>query len=389
MSTGIDPAVLGPVPALAREVALRELLLRAAPRSRRRTRGRRCRWSSASGIPRGCSPGAGRPPGWRRGSVRPGRARRPRPRSPRTGPGPAAPRRQGRLGPLPLGDVLRPCSGCPTTRPRSSRLKRSSIDDGQPPAVAGVSNVRSIGLAAGGRRGSSPGTPRTRRSRNSGATKSKIEPAEHLLARVAEHLALGLVDADDPPLGVDLVIADRGLVVEPAEPLLGSAHLLRPLPFADVGDEGEEAERHVGVVAVEIDDHLDRDEAAVLAPILLLIALGPTGGAEPGERLGGRLDPVSRCDVLQGIDRSSSIEKPVSSANARLTRTIRPSKSTNANGCVVRSEEPGQEPRRVLGAGRAPPPGPARSRGVAMRWLCACSMEPLENSPNCPSSPTA
>ena len=45
-------------------------------------------------------------------------------------------------------------------------------------------------------------------------------PAEHLLARVAEHLALGLVDVDDPPLGVDLVVADGGLVVEPPEPLL-------------------------------------------------------------------------------------------------------------------------------------------------------------------------
>ena len=39
-------------------------------------------------------------------------------------------------------------------------------------------------------------------------------PADHLVPGVSEHLALGAVDVDDPPLGVDGVIADRRLVVQ-------------------------------------------------------------------------------------------------------------------------------------------------------------------------------
>ena len=107
----------------------------------------------------------------------------------------------------------------PTIRPCSSRLYRSSI--------ATTSRRPSRGDAASARSGPSGCMPAIFSGNASTGLLAELRrdevedrPAEHLLARVAEHLALGPVDADDPALGVDLVVADRGLVVEPAEPLL-------------------------------------------------------------------------------------------------------------------------------------------------------------------------
>ena len=120
----------------------------------------------------------------------------------------------------------------------------------------------------------------------------------HLLARVAEHLALGLVDADDPALGVDLVVADRGLVVEPAEPLLGDPQrVLDLLPLADIGDEPDEADRHIVFVAVELGQYLDRDERAVLAAIFLLVTRRLPGRADLGEDLKAGFPAVVGGDV--------------------------------------------------------------------------------------------
>lgn len=97
--------------------------------------------------------------------------------------------------------------------------------------------------------------------------------ADHLRPGIAEDLAFGPVEVDDPPLEVDLVIPERGLVVEPAELLFRIAEgPFGLLPIAGVGDERKIASNSARLVAIDVNARLDRHDRAVLAPVFLLVA---------------------------------------------------------------------------------------------------------------------
>ena len=181
-------------------------------------------------------------------------------------------------------------------------------------------------------------TARRSPSRNSSGTRSAIGTPQQLVAPIAEHLAAGPVDPDDGPRLVDLVVADGGLVIQPTESLLRVAQRgLHPLAFADVGDEGEVADRHAPLVAIEVDGHLDGDEPPVLASVLLLVARRLPGGADLGQ---GAIGDGSRHTSGSGPRSSASRPHPPSSRSAprtpgspgRSARRNRPPRSAGRSG---------------------------------------------------------